>query len=133
MDTLGEFVKLLLLAFEKANLAFPMQNQALWHALFYRLKHSAAPHKPVCLEDLLFDWDGIKPRAPKLAKLLSGLIAGDAVQTRNPLFDEWRMNPGLAELWERSHATLGRGEQQFLDLAVALAKNEFRKATPRVA
>ena len=133
METLGEFVKLLLVVLRKKNIAFQMRNPEPWHALAYRLKRSSAVGKPVFFDDLWFDWDGSYPRSRELDELLTALHMTGTVETTSPHFEEWRLSPRHATLWEKSYAMLSNRERQFLDLAAVLAEDEFKKSAPRMA
>ena len=133
MDSLGEFVKLLLVVLRQKNIAFQMKNRKPWHVLTYRLKQSSAPGKLAFFDELWFDWDGPYPRSRELDELLSMLSITGAVETTSPRYGEWRLSDHMFSLWSGTYATLGRSDRQLLNFAAALAEEEFKKPVTHVA
>ena len=133
MDTLGEFVKLLLIALQEKNVAFQLKDRRSWHKLVYRLKQLPASGKPIFFDELWFDWNGPYPRSRELDELLTTLRTTGAVKTTSPQYGEWRLSDKMFILWCQTYMMLATHELQFLDLAAALAEDEFKKSAPRVA
>lgn len=125
MDSLGEFVKLLLVVLEEKKIPFQLTHLQSWHQLFYRLKKLQADGKPEFLERLWFDWDGQYPKSPDLDGFLAGLSLVCSVETTSPRFEEWRLAPGIAALWKYSYALHSVTDRQFLDIAAEMAREEF--------
>lgn len=123
--TLPIFVKQIAVKLTEEDVAMPLRNQQLWHALFYRLKNEKLPGKPAFLENLWFDWDGPAPESPELTEVLARLHWNAAVSATNPSFETIKVRPEVATLWKQQTPPLTVDQTAFLTAAANQAKQAF--------
>src|SRR5262249_13223763 len=123
--TLAAFVKQIAVRLSEDDVPMPLRNQAIWHALFYKLKKSNLPAKPEFLADLWFDWDGPAPESPELSELIARFQWNASVSATNPSYETIAVRQEVATLWKREAPALSHDEEAFIAQATAQAKASF--------
>ncbi len=123
--SLGELVKQIAAAMQKASVAMPFKDEEPWHALFYQLKRRDAQGKPEFLAHLCFNWDGPYPKCQELTDFLQALHWNASVSAANPHYDTITLPNAVADLWSQETEDLPDGTKRFLKEAVSLAKQQF--------
>lgn len=123
--TLGGFVKQLTLRMQAENLVMLFKDEAPWHLLFYQLKKTDAPAKPVFLQTLRFDWDGPYPRCKELSEFIQALHWTGSVAATNPSYERITLQDDVRKIWERDAEGLSPELRAFLDTGVEYARQQF--------
>lgn len=122
---LGDFVEYMAATLQKDEVRMPFENERPWHELFYDLKKTPEPGKPVFFSDLRFDWDGPYPKCSELSEFLHALHWNACVDARNPHFDTISLPKNIADLWSNRAGEIASEEKVFLSSAAAKAKSLF--------
>lgn len=126
--TLGDFVKYLLALLQRDMVPLKLEDERLWHELFFALKRSSEGHsgKPRSLSDLKFDWDGPYPKSQTLLRFIDGLSITGSVTCSSPGFTEHKIAAGLDKVWLASMEVLPANVRQFLNIALVMATERFQ-------
>jgi hypothetical protein len=125
--TLGEFVKQFAALMQQKSISMPLKNERPWHALFYRLKTSREPGRPLFLDRLRFDWDGPHPKCRELSEFLKALHWNASATATNPHYDTITLTEDVARLWSTRLDGAAPDTRGFMERAAEQARQEFAR------
>ncbi len=129
---IGDFVKQMVAELHTQGVAVPFYQEPEWHELFYKLKsESGGEHKPECIENLRFSWDGPYPKSAELGLFLRGLQS----YARSPERTPWEGRSGMqlsdevVSHWLEQGKEANEGFKEYLQHALEEAKSFFTEAS----
>ena len=123
--SLVEVIEYAIVIFDNCKIPLKPYHKG-WHLLFYSYKQSQKLHidTPACVADLRFDANGPYPKARTLTEFLTALCWIPCLDQSNS-FDEYKVDPGVKEIWEQRYLGLSESAKWFMSDVLARARNIF--------
>ena len=136
---LGDVMKYLVLLLYNKKIDLGFHQRADWHNAFYRLTQPPLSLKvPASLRlPELFEWNGPYPTHSEIDDTIGAFCLSRCVTCESPKFTGYRLDEGVAKIWQEEYHHLPNEERDFLEnVALGRLLEEFENvdgALPTVA